>query len=89
VYVEKEDDGSTLFTCLYVDNLIFTGNNLIMFKDFKKSMVQEFEIIDIGLMTYFFGLEVIQKKRIFVSQSGYAKDILEKLKMKICNRYQI
>jgi hypothetical protein len=52
-------------------------------------MVQEFEIIDIGLMTYFFGLEVIQKKRIFVSQSGYAKDILEKLKMKICNRYQI
>jgi len=28
---------------------------------------------------------VIQKKGIFISQSGYAKDILEKFKMKICN----
>jgi len=54
VYVKKEDDGSTLFTRLYVDDLIFTGNNPTMFKDFKKSMVQEFEIINIGLMTFFF-----------------------------------
>jgi hypothetical protein len=65
VYVKKEDDGSTLFTRLYVDDLIFTGNNPIMFKDFKKSMVQEFEIINIGLMTFFFWNRSDTKKRDF------------------------
>jgi hypothetical protein len=62
IYVKKKDDGSILFTCLYVDDLIFTGNNPIMFEDFKKSMVQEFEITNIGLMTHFLSLEVIQKE---------------------------
>jgi len=33
-----------------------------MFEDFKKSMVQEFEITDIGLMAHFFGLKMIQKE---------------------------
>jgi hypothetical protein len=62
-----------------------------MFKDFKKSMVQEFEIIDIHWSNdiFFWIRSDTKKKGIFVSQSGYAKDILEKLKMKICNRYQI
>ena len=72
--MKKEDDGSTLFACLYVDDLLFTGNNPTMFTDFKKNMVQEFEMTDIGLMAYFLGLEVTQKEEgIFVSQSGYAK----------------
>jgi hypothetical protein len=39
MYVKKEVDGSTLFACLYVDDLIFTSNNPTMFEDFKKSMV--------------------------------------------------
>jgi len=62
MYVKKEDDGSILFACLYIDDLIFTGNNPTMFEDFKKSMVQEFEITDIGLMAHFFGLKMIQKE---------------------------
>ena len=55
-YVKKEDDASTLFTCLYVDDLIFTGNNPTMFEDFKKSMVQEFKMTYIGLVAHFLGL---------------------------------
>ena len=39
IYVKKEADGSILFACLYVDDLIFTGNNPTMFEDFKRSMV--------------------------------------------------
>ena len=39
IYVKKGVDGSILFACLYVDDLIFTGNNPTMFEDFKKSMV--------------------------------------------------
>jgi hypothetical protein len=84
--VKKEADGNILFVCLYVDDLLFTGNNPTMFEAFKKSMVQEFEITDIGLMAHFLGLEVVQKEEgIFVSQSSYAKDILERFKMESCN----
>jgi len=43
IYVKKEAYDNILFACLYVDDLIFTGNNPIMFEDFKKSMVQEFD----------------------------------------------
>lgn len=86
MYVKKEDDGSILFACLYIDDLIFTSNNPTMFEDFKKIMVQEFEITDIGLMAHFLGLEVIQKEgKICISQSSYVKDILEKFKMESCN----
>ena len=59
IYVKKEDDGSTQFVCLYIDDLIYTNNNPTMFEDFKKSMVQEFEMTDISLMVYFLGLEVM------------------------------
>ena len=56
MYVKKEADGSTLFACLYVDDLIFIGNNPTMFEDFKKSMVHEFEMTYIGQMTHFLSL---------------------------------
>ncbi|CAL9007314.1 unnamed protein product [Prunus brigantina] len=47
-----------LIVCLYVDDLIFTGNNEDMFKEFKKSMMEEFEMTDLGKMHYFLGIEV-------------------------------
>lgn len=57
-----------------------------MFKDFKRSMVQEFEMTDIGLMAHFLGIEVAQRKDgIFISQSGYAKEILKRYEMENCN----
>jgi len=45
---------------LYVDNVIFTGSNLKMLGDFKHIMMKEFEMSDLGLMSYFLGIEVIQ-----------------------------
>ena len=50
-----------------------------MFEYFKKTMTKEFEMIDIGLMVYYLGIEVKQMEdEIFISQEGYVKDILEK-----------
>ena len=70
------------FFCLYVDDLIFTRNNPSMFEDFKKAMTKEFEMTFIGLMAYYLGIEVKQMEDgIFISQEGYAKDILEKFEM--------
>ena len=52
-----------------------------MFEYFKKTMTKEFEMTDIGLMAYYLGIEVKQMEdEIFISQEGYVKDILEKLR---------
>ena len=56
-----------------------------MFKDFKKAMAREFEMTDIGLMAYYLGIEVKQMEEgIFISQEGYAKEILKKYEMLDC-----
>ncbi|KAF7124908.1 hypothetical protein RHSIM_Rhsim12G0120600 [Rhododendron simsii] len=86
LYMKKETDGSQLYVCLYVDDLIFTGNNLAMFKTFKKTMFQEFEMTDIELMAHFLGIEMTQSEEgIFISQSRYATEILKKYGMETCN----
>lgn len=59
----------TLIIYLYMDDLIFTRNNPKIFGDFKQSMIKEFKMTNIGLMTYYLGIKVKQKKDgILVSQ---------------------
>ena len=48
-----------LIVSLYVDDLIFTGNNEDKFKDFKASMMKEFDMLEIRRTKYFLGVEVI------------------------------
>ncbi|XP_048613344.1 uncharacterized mitochondrial protein AtMg00810-like [Brassica napus] len=53
-----------------------------MFEDFKMKMTKEFEMTDIGLMSYYLGIEVKQEENgIFIAQEGYAKEVLKKFKM--------
>ena len=86
LYMKMDGNGSVLLVCLYVDDLIFTGNDPMMFDEFKRSMIKEFEMTDIGLMSHFLGIEVKQSEDgIFISQSGYAKEVLKKFKMDSCN----
>ena len=74
-----------MIVCIYVDDLIFTGNNPNIFEEFKKAMIKEFEMSDIGLMSYYLGIEVKQKEDgIFISQQRYAKEKLKKFKMDGC-----
>ncbi|KAK2966616.1 hypothetical protein RJ640_025301 [Escallonia rubra] len=84
---EKSD---ILIVCLYVDDLIFTGNCVKMFDDFKKEMAKEFEMTDIGLMSYYLGIEVKQRDdEIFISQETYAKDVLKRFNMENYNPIMI
>ncbi|KAK3036162.1 hypothetical protein RJ639_029899 [Escallonia herrerae] len=51
-----------------------------MFDDFKKEMAKEFEMTDIGLMSYYLGIEVKQRDDgIFISQEAYAKKSVEEV----------
>ena len=58
----KIKDGDILIVCIYVDDLIFTGSNPSMFEEFKKIMINEFEMTDIGLMSCYLGIKVKQKE---------------------------
>jgi Reverse transcriptase (RNA-dependent DNA polymerase) len=81
----KKNGGNVLFVALYVDDLIFMGNNDEMIEEFKDTMTREFEMTDLSLMNFFFGLEVRQVEMgIFVSQETYANEILKKYKMTNC-----
>ncbi|KAH9726279.1 hypothetical protein KPL70_008204 [Citrus sinensis] len=81
----KEKDGDILIVCLYVDDLIFTGSNPSLFEEFKRVMIKEFEMTDIGLMACYLGIEVKQNEEgIVISQESYAKEILKKFKMNDC-----
>nr|XP_027082202.1 uncharacterized protein LOC113704502 [Coffea arabica] len=65
------DGGKLLIVCLYVDDLIFTGNDSAMFEKFKKSIMAEFDISNLEKMHYFLGIEVVQSTvEIFVSQKN-------------------
>lgn len=86
LYVKVSDEGKLLIVCLYVDDLIYTGNDAHMFNDFKSSMMKEFDMSDLGLMHYFLGIEVIQLGvGIFISQKKYVSDVLERFNMLQCN----
>ncbi|KAK3009512.1 hypothetical protein RJ639_014097 [Escallonia herrerae] len=62
------------------------GNCVKMFDDFKKEMAKEFEMTDIGLVSYYLGIGVKQKDDgIFISQEAYAKEELKRFNMENCN----
>ena len=78
----KAKDGNVLIVVLYVDDLIFTRNDKALIDGFKEAMKSEFEMIDLGLLKYFLGIEVKQMHDgIFISQEKYERKILERCKM--------
>jgi hypothetical protein len=49
-------------------------------------MMCEFDISDLGLLTYYLGIEVSQENRcITIKQIGYAKKVVEQFGMTGCN----
>ena len=87
IYVKIKESGDTLIVCLYMDDLIFTGNNPKMFRDFKQAMIKEFEMTNIGLISYYLGIEIKQgKDEIFMNQKKFAMEVLKKFKMEDCAR---
>ena len=86
IFKKSESEGKLLIVCLYVDDLIYTGNDSAMFDAFKSSMMKEFAMTDLGMLHYFLGIEVIQSSDvIFLSQGKYAQDILAKVQLQHCN----
>nr|CAN69875.1 hypothetical protein VITISV_030610 [Vitis vinifera] len=86
LFTKTGDGGKILIVSLYVDDLFFTCNDESMFVKFKNSMKLEFDMIDLGKMKYFLGVEVLQNPEgIYISQRKYAKEVLDRFRMEKSN----
>lgn len=82
LFVKTNSEEKILIVSIYVDDLIFTGNDEQLFEKFKNSMKQQFDMSDLGKMRYFLGIEVLQTEEgIFICQNKYAKEVLERFGM--------
>jgi len=85
VYRRSDKDGY-LLVGVYVDDLIITGPSKTTIEAFKKEMMRSFSMSDLGLLTYYLGIQVDQKEGVTtLCQSSYTLKILEQAGMKGCN----
>ncbi|KAI3702115.1 hypothetical protein L6452_27815 [Arctium lappa] len=78
----KKRKGEILLVQIYVDDIIFGSRNDLYCKKFESLMKSEFEMSMMGELTFFLGLQVKQTiEGIFINQSKYFSDILEKYKL--------
>nr|GEZ44638.1 hypothetical protein [Tanacetum cinerariifolium] len=71
---------------VYVDDIIFGSNHPRYIQLFFDLMKSRFEMLMIGEMTFFLGLQVNQSPRgIFINQSKYVLEILNKYGMESCD----
>jgi hypothetical protein len=81
----KVIDNAPVILLLYVDDLFITGEESLIIQC-KKELASEFDMKDLGLMHYYLGLEVWNKRdEVFLGQGKYAIKILQKFGMMDCN----
>ena len=77
---------SFLIVGVYVDDLIISGPDRGDINMFKAEMMTRFNMSDLGMLSYYLGIEVKQGvDGITISQSSYTKKILETSGMAGCN----
>ena len=82
----RDNKNSFLLVRVYVDDLVISGPSIREIQQFKVEMKRKFSMGDLGLLSYYLGIEVKQgEDGITLSQSAYAKKILEAAGMANCN----
>jgi hypothetical protein len=83
---KRGSGGSLLLLGVYVDDLIIRGPDKSKIAEFKEQMSKTFSMSDLGLLSYYLGMEVRQKPgEITICQRAYATKIVEQCGMKGCN----
>ena len=82
LFIKRNREGKIIIVSVYVDDLIFTGDDEIMMSEFKSSMLREFDMSDLGRMRFFLGIEVLQKSDgIYICQRKYSLEVLNRFGM--------
>eukprot|EP00253_Pinus_taeda_P023353 PITA_23353 len=84
LYIKHTGD-DILFLVVYVDDLIITGSSAHLIQGIKQDLCRNFDMTDLGLLHYCLGIEVWQTEHhIFLYQSKYAKNHVDRFRMQDC-----
>src|SRR5579871_6115728 len=81
------NDQSGIIIGIWVDDLIIIEKNIMNIKELKENLNKTFEMKDLGDLTYFLGIHIIQNRKtqtIFINQSNYISKILTQFNMQDC-----
>ena len=73
---------TALILGVYVDDLLVTGGDLVEIMKFKKEMTTQFEMSDLGLLSFYLGIKVDQREDfIAIKQTSYANKVMKQFGM--------
>ena len=76
LFLRRTDKG-TILLLLYVDDMIITGDDLSGIQELKDFLSQQFEMKDLGHLSYFLGLEITHSTdELYITQAKYASKLL-------------
>jgi hypothetical protein len=83
---QQGKDGNALLVGVYVDDLVITDTKEAEVEAFKEEMKASFQMSDLGLLSFYLGIEVHQDSSgISLRQTTYAKRIVELDGLTGCN----
>lgn len=86
----KNRDRKLIIIGIYVDDLIVTGNCDAEVEEFKAQMNREFEMSNLGTLSYYLEIEVVQREgEITLKQATYARNLLTKTGWQIVTHINI
>jgi len=73
----------TLLIIIYVDDILITISSSFLVQIFIKYLSDKFALKDLSLLPYFLGIEVnwLGDDNLYLSQTKYIKDLLQRAKM--------
>lgn len=82
----KSTDKNIIILGVYVDDLLVSGSDKEEIEEFKIQMNRQFEMSNLGLLSFYLGIEVHQGGLFTtLKRSAYAKKLLEKANILNCN----
>ena len=75
----RRTDKCTILLLLYVDDMIITGDDLSGIQELKDFLSQQFEMKDLGHLSYFLDLEITHSTDgLYITQAKYASKLLSR-----------
>ena len=72
-------DKGTILLLLYVDDMIITGDDFSGIQELKVFLSRQFEMKDLGHLSYFLGLEITHSTDgLYITQAKYASKLLSR-----------
>ena len=73
----RRTNKDTILLLLYVDDMIITGDNLNGIQELKVFLNQQFEMKDLGHLSYFLGHEITHSTDgLYITKAKYASELL-------------